>query len=129
MKEARLNCKCVIAKAKVVYWRNYLNENVLNYRDNKVLYKHLKHIKQRYCPAERPLNSNGTKTKSSLEKAKVLADVFAKASRTENLTESSRRFHEKADKERSDPAIKQGCPLNRNFSLTELTQCIKKHKK
>ena len=125
LKEARINCKRVIAKAKVLYWRTYLNKNVSNYSDTKILYKHLKRLKQRYSPAERPLNNNGTKTKSNLEKAEVLADTFAKASRSENLSESSRKYRNDEDKKHKDPPVKQGCPLNKKFTMNELRQCIK----
>ena len=125
LREARINCKRTIAQSKVLYWRTYLDKNVSKYSDTKILFKHVKRIKQRYCPVERPLDINGDKTKTDFEKAEVLAEVFAKASRSEGLSKSLKTFREKEDKKRKDPVRRPGCPLNKTFSMAELRTCIK----
>ena len=124
-RDTRIHCKKVIAKAKVDYWRQYLSKNVAHYSDTKILFKHVKILKQRYCPVERPLINNGVKTKNEHEKANLLAETFAKASRSENLSKSARDYRQKEDSKRSDPPDNPDCPLNKRFSLSEMRQCIK----
>ena len=125
LKEARINCKRVIAKAKVAYWKKYLNDNVSHYSDAKILFKHVRKIRWRYCPAEKPLIQNGRKTNSDKEKSEVLADQFAKASRSEYLPKSSKTYRDKEDNKRRDPPNNPNCPLNKIFGLSEMKLCIK----
>ena len=124
LKAARVNCKKVIAKAKVEYWRKYLNKNISHYSDNKILFKHVKKLKQRFCQSEKPLVSDGVRTKNDKEKANVLADVFAKASRSDGLSQKARLHRTREDRNRTDPPTNPNCPLNKDFFLLELRKSI-----
>ena len=124
LKETRIRCKRVIAQAKVEHWKKYLSENVNNYKDTRVLWKKVKQIKQRYCPAVTPLVHNGDQIVTDCGRAEVLADVFAKASQTNSLSEDIRRLREKEDANMKDPEPDFYSPINTAFSMSELCSCI-----
>jgi ribonuclease HI len=130
MKELKIKHKQAIAKAKVEYWRNFLNKNIENYRDSTKLWKKIKKINQRYRPPERPLTTAaGTVTKSNQEKADLLAETFAKASKTSSLPLNQRNHREATEATFEDPVPKNHEVINRPLTIIELDQAISSVKK
>ena len=128
-KKAKYECKRIIAQAKIKYLENYIENNILSFKDSCKLWKKIKRLKNRYHLPEQPLISQGIKTNSNLEKANILADTFAKNSQSIFLPEEIRSFRK--DKELSvEPpvSLQSDSPMNVSFSKTELMITIKQIK-
>jgi ribonuclease HI/retron-type reverse transcriptase len=112
------------------YWSNYLNDNIVDYRDSTKLWKKLKKINQRYNPPERPfLTAAGTLTKNNQEKANLLAETFAKASQTSSLSPEQQQYRVTQEATLQDPVPRNQDPINKSITLTELNLAIDSVKK
>jgi hypothetical protein len=130
MKELKIKHKHSLAKAKMEYWSNYLNDNIVDYRDSTKLWKKLKKINQRYNPPERPLlTAAGTLTKNNQEKANLLAETFAKASQTSSLSPEQQQYRVTQEATLQDPVPRNQDPINKSITLTELNLAIDSVKK
>jgi ribonuclease HI len=124
LKLSRIECKRTIANSKKTHWERYISTNVQSYHDSSIIWKKVKSIKQRYCPVERPLVHDGIKTQTDLEKANLLANVFAKASQSESLSPSQQQYRLREEQKYKEPEPDFSSPLNFKFSFSDLNKCI-----
>jgi hypothetical protein len=124
LKQTRIAFKKTVAEAKLNYWVNYTEENIGDYKDVGKMWKKVTKLKRRYNAPERPLVYIGKKTVNLKEKADVLADTFASASRTESLPAQLRAVRQEREKHFSDPVPDNDNPINFDFSMQDLENAI-----
>ena len=126
-KKAKHECRKIINNAKIIYLEQYLNQNIKNFKDARILWKKIRNIKNRTKLPEQPLIINGIKTQSNQEKADLLAETFAKNSQSIFLPESIKTFREKEEHnfETDNIPMNSELAINTSFSKTELMISIK----
>ena len=126
-KKAKYECKRVINQAKIKYLENYLENNVITYKDATKLWRKIQKIKNRYHLPEQPLVYNGIKTNSNIDKANILAECFAKNSQKQSLPKEIQDFRstEESNLNTDDIPLISTSPNNLLFSKTELMVTLK----
>lgn len=127
-KEARLSCRKTIAQAKKEHWLNILQEKVQTFKDTGYLWKTIKKTKNKVVLPQVPLIINGEKITDDKRKAEVLATALTAASQTCNLPADKLENRLLQETQFSAPLPDFNSPLNLPFTVTEVTDAIKKVK-
>ena len=131
MTKAKIECKKIIAQAKLTHWNNFVG-NLDDRVDLGNVYKEIKKIKQKYCPPDFDLRVGDRVFKTNQAKADAFAEVFADASSIHHLPAGMQEYRDSYEKQNplQDPApadLAINCPLTRAELETALSS-IKKLK-
>lgn len=85
MKEAKIHCNKIIAKAKLLYFQNKVTQEIQDPTDIGRAWKLVNKLKNKYNPSPVPLVHQGNKVSNDVDKAELLASTFAGVSTTGNL--------------------------------------------
>jgi ribonuclease HI/exonuclease III len=123
LQQLKAQCNRVIAEAKIKQWEEVMESD--NGPDLTYLYKKIKEIKGNYNSPNAPLIVNGTKVYTNEEKANIMVDTFATASRIEGLSAEMREHRERIEKDLiEDPKEDNSVDYNKMISLAELERTL-----
>ena len=125
--DATKHCGQVIFDAKKSAWERFCSEEVQDPGDGGKVWQKLQAMRGRCRPPERSLLVNGKKTRTALEKAEALAETFAKASQSSQLSKEMTDHREAQERTFSTPVSdlsNDTAPYNSDLSLGELKKAI-----
>ena len=130
LRKAEMAYTKTISVAKLRDWEKTLSEEVIDYRDSKVLWRKIKRIRQGRKPTKRPLividkHGNKHRVVDEKQKADLLAETIAGKSRNEKLDEKDLEFRENFERTYVDPAPNNNLDFNQPITRGELEQAIK----
>ena len=129
MTKAKIQCKRIIAQAKLAHWNNFVG-NLDDRVDLGNVYKEIKKIKQQYCPPDFDLRAGDRVIKTNQAKADAFAEVLGDASSTCQLPAGMQEYRDsyKTLNLLQDPApadLAVNCPLTRAELETALSSITK----
>ena len=129
MTKAKIECKKVIAQAKLDHWNHFVG-NLDDKADLGAVYKEIKKIKQQYCLPDSDLREGDRVFKTKKAKADAFAEVFSNASSIDHLPAGMREYRDAYERNNplQDPApadLAINCPLTHAELETALTSITK----
>ena len=129
MTTAKIQCKKIIAQAKLSHWNNFVR-NLDDRVDLGNVYKEIKKIKQQYCPPDFDLRVGDRVFKTNQAKADAFAEVLGDASSTHHLPAGMQEYRDSYETQNplQDPApadLAMNCPFSRAELETALSSITK----
>jgi ribonuclease HI len=130
MVEAKVECKRVVAQAKVDYWRNYV-ESMNGAESLSKVWKKIKKMKQQYNPADSPLSDGDRVLVTAEEKAAAFANTFSKVSSNSHLPQDMKLFRRQYESKTEfvDPIPDNTLSYNSPITMHEIDRALASIKK
>lgn len=126
MKQNKISCKHVIAKAKKEHWEEFCSSEVSESKDIYKVWKKVKVMKNGFSLQKYPIQLDNISFPSANEKAEAFATFFSKNSLTNSLEsdEIYRRKKEEIKTEYDDPISETCSYINSPLTFNEFIDAL-----
>jgi ribonuclease HI len=122
--EKEKECKAILENEKAKHWETFCLSEIQSPADLSLLWKKVNNLQNVYRQPVKPLEVNGQRTSSSIEKASVLAENFAKSSQSQYLSPDIAQLRHTEEATFMHPSPDNSTLFNQDFTLFELKKAI-----